>query len=177
MSGWSLSPCKERFIRKDSSKCCLACLRSPACRLTWPSACSVAAISVCFWLLCSICSSSRRCSRVCSQVSVFPPAISSGRLEGSKSPWVHVTSVTRPAMVARKWDGAVGCVNTSDSSGKTSTGRKGCKSSSTIRVALMICLQADRQFWAASSLAMVPAQWQTAANTLKTLSPSLISRS
>ena len=41
--GWSLSPCKERFIRKDSSKCSFACLRSPACWLTWPSAWSVTA--------------------------------------------------------------------------------------------------------------------------------------
>ena len=45
ISGWALSPCVERFMRKDSSKCCLAKGRSPACWLNWPSAWIVAAIS------------------------------------------------------------------------------------------------------------------------------------
>jgi hypothetical protein len=40
-----LSPCNERFIRKDSSKYPLAFLRSPVCRLKSPRAYSVAAMS------------------------------------------------------------------------------------------------------------------------------------
>ena len=116
--------------------------------------------------------------------SVSPPATASGRLKASESssPQVssvtfHVTTVTLPASGACEWDGAVGCVNTSDLLGKTSVSSNGRSSSSALRVAEIIFSQADLHFQCLSGCTIWPAKSRTAAMTSKSLSGSSSAKS
>ena len=80
--GWSLYQCSEHFMRQDSSKCCLAKGRSPACRLNRPSSWTVTAMLVSSLSPCSE-RSIRKDSSKCCLATARSPACRLSR----PSPW------------------------------------------------------------------------------------------